>query len=735
MSVDLTTLEIKVITDSVEQATKRLDALEKQGGSSEKSIGALKDAFTGLIGPIAGVVSVMEGMQKMVEVTRQFDVLNAGLITATGSAANASVAFDALQKFAANTPFDLQQVTGAFTKLVNYGLNPSERALTAYGNTASAMGKSLDQMVEAVADAATGEFERLKDFGIRASKQGDDIKFTFRGVETTVKATTDNIQSYLIALSENNFADANANRMKTLDGALSNLGDAWDALFLNISKQGLGESITDSVRLATDAISGLNATLASGQAAGYIEGLKAKFAGFGSDIETTFNLVANEINVFFSDNEKEATDFVSNVLSEISRLPNDVRSWVQTMVVETVASIQELGSEFEALYEKTKAIFTDDTIEAAQQRNLARLHEIHSVRKDSIDWIIKERDTQIGALGEEIAKADQAKQKYIERQQAKSGGDSLERFGVGGKSDSIIGGSKTSKASGASEAATAKGPNDGAAGVQNLEYELSQQDQLISDHMQKQFETRSAWDAISDGAMSTSFSRKMEQWQQESDSRQAYLDREYDQNQDHFVRTQNQLNDWYNSNKITREKFDALTLSNVKKFNTQKEQLDKVSQNNQLSNSAIWAGAALNILSTLFANSKPIAVASALVSTYEGAAKALAMGPAGIPMAATIVAAGMMQVKNILSTDVGSHGGGGGSSSSIPVSSISNDLQSSSLPATAQKETPVTRTIYLASVMGGNEMKDSDLLKYSSLRELAEAINEESKLGTIKLVI
>ena len=44
----------------------------------------------------------------------------------------------------------------------------------------------LDDMVEAVADATTGEFERLKEFGIRASSQGDKVALTFRGVTTTV---------------------------------------------------------------------------------------------------------------------------------------------------------------------------------------------------------------------------------------------------------------------------------------------------------------------------------------------------------------------------------------------------------------------------------------------------------------------------------------------------------------------------------------------------------------------
>ena len=41
------------------------------------------------------------------------------------------------------------------------------------------MGKDLSQMIEAVADATTGEFERLKEFGIKAGKEGDDPRPDF----------------------------------------------------------------------------------------------------------------------------------------------------------------------------------------------------------------------------------------------------------------------------------------------------------------------------------------------------------------------------------------------------------------------------------------------------------------------------------------------------------------------------------------------------------------------------
>lgn len=33
----------------------------------------------------------------------------------------------------------------------------------------------------------TGEFERLKEFGIKASKENDKVKFSFKGVTSEVK--------------------------------------------------------------------------------------------------------------------------------------------------------------------------------------------------------------------------------------------------------------------------------------------------------------------------------------------------------------------------------------------------------------------------------------------------------------------------------------------------------------------------------------------------------------------
>ena len=161
MATDVASLAIRVESLQVSEADRRLKEFSSSGALAERATSGLSGAFGKLLGPLTAVVSAGAALSKLVSVQREFDVLNAGLVTATGSSEKAAVAFDALQEFATKTPYSLNQAVEGFTKLVNLGLTPSERALLSYGNTASAMGKDLNQMIEAVADAATGEFERL----------------------------------------------------------------------------------------------------------------------------------------------------------------------------------------------------------------------------------------------------------------------------------------------------------------------------------------------------------------------------------------------------------------------------------------------------------------------------------------------------------------------------------------------------------------------------------------------
>jgi hypothetical protein len=432
---DSASLEIKVLSTSMDEANRRLDTLVKKGKDATRATDGLTSSFKSMIGPLAGLVSAKAALSKLVGVTREFDKLNAGLITATGSSEKAAVAFEALQQFAAKTPYDLGQAVEGFTQLVNLGLTPSERALVSYGNTASAMGKDLSQMIGAVADASTGEFERLKEFGIKAKAEGDQVRVTFQGVTTSIGNNASEIESYLMALGENQFAGAMEARMDSLDGAMSNLGDSWDQLFLQISQQGVGDVIEDAVRMATAAIEELTAMVASGELEGYLDAIGGKFDYWGQDVQQTIQTLTQ----FYKDNlsqfEDEASATVAFLIDAFRNFPENVRAYIQIMIVEVAAGLDKAKAYAVSFKDGIKAVFNDDTLEGVGARLQSSLEGINVVRSETISDIMNERDTALDSYEKQIAAAKKLREQYDKDQAAKAAqtGDRLAEFKVGGK--------------------------------------------------------------------------------------------------------------------------------------------------------------------------------------------------------------------------------------------------------------------------------------------------------------
>lgn len=230
--------QLDKVGDEAERAAGELRKLDLQlrataDPSRLQAMGKALDSFKGNLAAMA-VSNITGGLKNglvhVVKTGAEFERLRVALETTTGSAETAASEFERLQKFAAATPYGVQEVTEAFIKLGNRGIAPTDRVLTSFGNTASAMGKSLDDMVEAVADAVTGENERLKEFGIVGKKEGDKIAYTFKGVTTEVQFSADAITEYLTRIGETNFAGGMDKQSKTLLGMWSTLEDNAAAL-------------------------------------------------------------------------------------------------------------------------------------------------------------------------------------------------------------------------------------------------------------------------------------------------------------------------------------------------------------------------------------------------------------------------------------------------------------------------------------------------------------------------
>ena len=246
-----------VNTAALRPLLDQLDAAKSATNAAKGAAESWRDSL-GKIGPMVAAAfsgAALAGfIGKVVSVQREFDVLNSSLKTVTGSSAAAEREMAWLKDFAKETPFGLAQATQGFVKMKALGLDPTRAALTSFGNTASAMGKDLNQMIEAVADASTGEFERLKEFGIKAKKEGDQVSLTFQGVTTTIGNSAREITQYLENIGNTSFGGAMEERAKTLDGTIAALGDTWDELFRTVSTNNVGSLIFDSVTLANGAL-------------------------------------------------------------------------------------------------------------------------------------------------------------------------------------------------------------------------------------------------------------------------------------------------------------------------------------------------------------------------------------------------------------------------------------------------------------------------------------------------
>lgn len=235
-------------TTSITNVGKKTDASMKQASKATKSAKEELSQFDKMASKVGASLIAYFSFQaitslgkQIIQVTAEFEKFRAVLTNTLGSQAAADLALDLIQEFAATTNFSVQELTSSFIKLTNAGFQPTKDELVLLADLANSTGKSFDQLTEAILDANTFQFERLKEFGIKAEQAGNKIRFTFKGVTTEVAKTSDSVQQYLLGLGKlQGVAGSTAAISATLTGQISNLGDSFDQLLLSIGKQGRG---------------------------------------------------------------------------------------------------------------------------------------------------------------------------------------------------------------------------------------------------------------------------------------------------------------------------------------------------------------------------------------------------------------------------------------------------------------------------------------------------------------
>lgn len=216
----------KSLSESAGQGLEKLASRMQ----SLAQVGQLVTGAFAAIGTVFGGAAI-----GALQIAANFEQLQAKLVSVTGSVQVATEKFEFAQTFAAKTPFDVEGIVSATAVLEGFGLK-SEQVLPVAANLAAAMGTSLSEATLAIGKAAAGSLEGFESLRNTYAISTNDLKKFGLQVDTTgaiLARTPSQIEknrNALISLINLRYGDAIERQSNTLNGALSNVGDAASQL-------------------------------------------------------------------------------------------------------------------------------------------------------------------------------------------------------------------------------------------------------------------------------------------------------------------------------------------------------------------------------------------------------------------------------------------------------------------------------------------------------------------------
>lgn len=243
--------------------------MDREFDKVDKSVNRVSGSFGKLKGLLAGAITV-GGLTAFTKATMDSfgaaQDLKVALETVTGSASEADKAFGFIRDFTEKTPFQVENVSEAFVKLKNAGIEPTAELLTTLGDAAAVSTDKVGALT-AIADLysrtvqgglGVEELDRLQDRGIPvydilseklkiARQDVSEFGKTAEGAAKVTQALTEGF--------EERFGGGMARASETLNGRISTLKDTLDGFLIRVGEGGLGDAIQNAVEKFTNFIS------------------------------------------------------------------------------------------------------------------------------------------------------------------------------------------------------------------------------------------------------------------------------------------------------------------------------------------------------------------------------------------------------------------------------------------------------------------------------------------------
>lgn len=233
-------------------------------------------------------------------VASNFEDASTTLTTLYGDVDTAKAKFQDLSAFAANTPFEFPELMDATIKLKAYGIEAGDY-LQILGDTSSAMGKQLNDAVEMLSDAQTGEFERLKEFGVKAveitKKNAAQLGASAEQVGLTALTYTDKYGKAQIKVIDRNNREAITAALVGVDGIFQKYTGAMESRSKTLT--GKLSTLKDNVSMALADLVGFDMDTMSVQA-GSLMGAIELLVGAGIKLTGWLSGVSEPAQAFIS---------------------------------------------------------------------------------------------------------------------------------------------------------------------------------------------------------------------------------------------------------------------------------------------------------------------------------------------------------------------------------------------------------------------------------------------------
>lgn len=250
-------------TNEIKKARQEMKLGQNQINKWGRSI---NNAFTGAVKKAAKFTAAMGAAGAAVGFKEAFDLetYKAQLETATGSTEKAAELMKNAIAMANKTPFEGGELVEATAMLEAMGMD-SKKWLTYAGNMAGATGKDIMQATEAIIDAQYGEWERMKEFGIKGVDNMDDLvqimNKRFAGGMEKLAGTTKGIWSTVTGVTKNSLAkiigimdDGSVRQGSALDKVKTKLSELADKM-TQWQNDGTIEAAAEKAATAVDKIS------------------------------------------------------------------------------------------------------------------------------------------------------------------------------------------------------------------------------------------------------------------------------------------------------------------------------------------------------------------------------------------------------------------------------------------------------------------------------------------------